>query len=238
MAKLLFNAVPIKLKIGEKARYRLAVRQNGQIGEKTFKKRVAKRCGYDESVVGCVMDGCGGQMGEELANGNRVDIGWLHAFNVCRGSADSSKDPWDPSKNRLVASFYAKGVLKECLDSVEMQNVTDGPSVFILHIADTEAVIDGTISGTTDVLARATGSGLKVDPDSPEEGIWLEDAKDVIVAVATVVEAASEYVSFRFAELPPDGTYTLVIASRNGMGEDFGVAMGRRKVTVCAVAGE
>ena len=238
MAKLLFNAVPIKLKIGEKARYRLAVRQNGQIGEKTFKKRVAKRCGYDESVVGCVMDGCGGQMGEELANGNRVDIGWLHAFNVCRGSAASSREPWNPSKNRLVAAFYAKGVLKDCLDDVEMVNVTEGPSVVIQHVADTVAVIDGTITGTTDVLVRATGSGLDVDPDSPEEGIWLEDSKGVVAAVATVVESTNIDVSFRFATLPADGTYTLVIASRNGMGEDFGVAMGRRKVSVAATAGE
>ena len=238
MAKLLFYTVPVKLKSGEKPCYRFIVKHNGRIGEKSFKKRLAKRCGYSQNVVACVMDACGDQMGEELANGNRVDIGWLHAFNVCHGSAKSSREPWNSKKNRIAAAFFAKGVLSECLKGAEMENVTNGPSVSIKRVWDTVAGIDNTISGTANVLARATGAGLEVNPESPDEGIWLEDQNGVVAAVATVTESTNIEVSFRFATLPPDGSYTLVIASRNNMGEEFGVAMARKKVTVCAVAGE
>ena len=114
--------------------------------------------------------------------------------------------------------------------------MTDGPKVVILHVADTVAQIDGTISGTGAVDVFITGTGLAVDLVSAEEGVWLQDGEDVVQAVATVTEATSTTLACRFASLPSDGTYTLVVASRDGQGASAGVSMGKRKVTVRAVA--
>ena len=232
MAKLLFSTVPINLKIGEKRKYRLIPHHNGQVGEKTFKNRVARRCGYDDVVVGCAMDGCGSQLSEELANGNSVDLGWGRVYLTAQGSAESANEPWNASKHKLVTTIVAKGTLKTCLEGMEMVNVTVGATVTIQHVADTVTQTDGTISGTTDVDVRVTGNGLAVDPDSEDEGVWLEDSKGIILAVATVTEATTTALSCRFATLPPDGTYTLVVASRGGLGAAFGVSTGTRKVSV------
>lgn len=234
--RIKYSAVPTNLTVGTRAVNRLVVQHNGKTGKSTFEERVAKRCGYDKSVVTCVNDGCGSQLCEELSNGNRVDLGWSYAMLTAQGSSESTREPWNPAKNRLAASFIAKDPVKTCLEGVELVNVTAGAKVMILHVSDSVAVIDGTISGTSDVDVRITGNGLALDIAAADEGVWLEDAKGVIQAVATVTETATTSLACRFATLPEDGTYTLVVASRNGLGADYGVAMGRRKVNVCAEA--
>ena len=234
--RIRYSAAPTGLNVGGKVVNHLIVHHNGKTGKTTFEERVARRCGYDKSVVTCVNDGCGTQMCEELGNGNRVDLGWLYAMLTAQGSSESTREPWNPEKNRLVATFLAKDPVKTCLDGAELVNVTAGAKVVVLHVADSVAVIDGTISGTANVDVRITGNGLALDIAASDEGVWLEDAKGVIQAVATVTETATTALACRFATLPEDGQYTLVVASRNGLGEDYGVAMGRRKVTVCAEA--
>lgn len=236
--KIPFTVVPTNLLVGNKPVYRLVIRHNGRISEKTFKSRVARRCGYDDAVVGCVLEAAGTQTAEELGNGNRLDGGWYAAYLNAQGSSDSIREPWDRKKHHVVPTLLPKEVLKTCLDDAELVNVTAGATVTILHAADEVAQIDGTISGTANVDVRITGNGLALDMAAEDEGVWLEDAKGVIQAVATVTETATTTLSCRFATLPEDGQYTLVVASRNGLGADYGVSMGRRKVTVLAVAGE
>ena len=233
-----YTVVPTKILVGEKPVNRIVVQHNGKTGESTFKSRVARRCGYDESVVGCVMDGCGNQLKEEFAAGNRSDLGWAYAYLTAHGSADSINEPWDGRKHRLVSNFVAKEPLKSCLEGVEMVNITAGAKVVVLHVSDMVAQIDGTISGTSNVDVCVTGNGLALDIAAEDEGVWLEDDKGVVQAVATVMEATTTTLSCRFPSLPADGSYTLVVASRNGLGAEYGVAMGKRKVAVCAVAGE
>lgn len=234
--RIKYSVVPTGLKVGNKIVNHLLVHHNGKVGQTTFNERVAKRCGYDTSVVGCVWNACGSQLGEELVNGNRVDLGWLYAYLTAQGSSESIREPWNSTKNRLTPTFLAKVGLKTCLNEAEKVNVTAGATVMVQHVADSVAVVDGMISGTTDVDVRITGNGLAVDISAEDEGVWLEDAKGIVQAVATVTEATTTSLACRFATLPPDGTYTLVVSSRNGLGPEYGVAMGRRKVTVCAEA--
>ena len=236
--KVCYTAVPTNLQVGNKPVYRMVIQHNGKVSEKTFKARVARRCGYDESVVGCVMDAAGTQTREELGNGYRVDGGWYFAMLNAQGSSDSIREPWDSKKHHLVATLLPKGTLKTCLDNAELVNVTAGATVTVLHVADVVAQTDGTISGTADVEVVITGNGLAIDLAAEDEGVWLEDANGVIQSVATVTEATTTTLVCRFATLPEDGKYTLVVASRNGLGANYGIAMGKRKVTVCAVAGE
>lgn len=236
--KIGYNPILTNFKVGDKPVYRMAVQHNGKVGEKTFMERVAHRCGYDGAVVGCVMNAAGTQLSEELLNGNRVDAIWCSANINAQGSSNSIREPWNSKKHRLVATLLPKGPLKTCLEGAELVNVASGATVNVVHVADSVAMIDGTISGTSNVDVRITGNGLAVDADAEDEGIWLEDQKGVIQAIATVTETATTTVACCFATLPADGTYTLVVASRNGLGAGYGVAMGKRKVTVCAVAGE
>ena len=235
MKRLYFTTVPVKLKVGEKRLYRMVVQHNGQIGEETFKARVARRCGHDVSVVNGVMGGFQGQIREELENGNCVNWGWGGARLTAKGSAESVGEPWNPEKHRLVAVVAAKGDLKNCLADFDMVNTTVGATVVVQHVADTVNQTDGVIGGVSDVEVRVTGNGLAVDAEAEGEGVWIEDAKGVVQAVATVTEATTTTLGCRFATLPADGTYWLVVASRNGLGEAYGVGTGRKKITVCAV---
>ena len=234
--RIKYSVVPTGFKVGDKIVNHLVVHHNGKVGQTTFIERVARRCGYDPSVVGCVWNACGTQIGEELVNANRSDLGWLYSYLTAQGGSDSIREPWNSGKNRLVATFLAKGPLKTCLDGAETVNVTAGATVMVLHVADSVTVVDGIICGTSNVDVRITGTGLAVDISAADEGVWLEDAKGIVQAVATVTEATTTSLACRFATLPPDGTYTLVVSSRNGLGPEYGVAMGRRKVTVRAEA--
>ena len=84
-----------------------------------------------------------------------------------------------------------------------------------------------------------SGSGMKVNPEAEDEGCWLADYTTHEVLVKGVVMASTTTtIDVTFHTLPPDGTYWFTVASRGGRGTDYGVSIGRKKVTVKAVAPE
>ena len=118
-------------------------------------------------------------------------------------------------------------------------NVTEAVSVVIRRVLDSVYETDGYLTGTGEVHALMSGSGLGVNPAAEDEGCWLADYEtQAIVKVGTVTSATTTTLDVTFDSLPEDGTYWLVVAARNGRADEYGVSIGRRKVTVKAVPEE
>jgi len=79
---------------------------------------------------------------------------------------------------------------------------------------------------------------LTVDPERPDEGVWLEKPikrrgqKHVPLARAEIVELASCQIRCRFAELPRPGRYNLVVGTRGEKGPSYKLRCVRHPVRV------
>lgn len=215
----------------ERPCYSAYVLHNGTVRSQTLMERVARRCGYDASIVGCVWSGTFAQMREEFRNGNRIDLDEVSGGLNVQGLFKGLNDPWDPARHSLVPSLAAKGNLRTCLAGMSAENMTDAPTVVVKRVMDLVAKIDGTISGTAPVSVYVSGTNLLVDTSAEDEGAWLEDSSGTIVAKAAVTDSTSLTLNCTFSELPADGTYWFAVAGRGGI-PDGGVSVGRRKVTV------
>ena len=83
-----------------------------------------------------------------------------------------------------------------------------------------------------------TGNMLYIDPAKEDEGVWLLDSRNRIVAKLALVSSTTTSVVFRTpAALPEDGQYKIMIQTRNGESDDeYTVATLVRNVTVEAAA--
>ena len=74
------------------------------------------------------------------------------------------------------------------------------------------------------------GKRLGISPDNLDEGVWLADQETgKIVSAATVEHSDSQTIDCVFLEPPEPGTYTLVVACRNGAQESLAPAIAKIK---------
>lgn len=219
--------------------YRAIVVNNGVIDIRLLSKAIATDCGLKPAVVQSILELFFEQLKTEFRNGMRVNLEQLEGGLAIQGSTKSANEPWSSGNLKLVAYLNAKGELKSPFDGIVPINVTDAPAVVVRRALDIINELDGYLIGEGAVNALISGSGLAVNTEAEDEGCWLADYKtQAIVKVGTVTAATSYTLDVTFDSLPEDGTYWLVVASRDQRGSESGVSIGRRKVTVRAVPEE
>ena len=79
------------------------------------------------------------------------------------------------------------------------------------------------------------GVNMAIDPDQPDEGVWLENGKGTVVCRAEVSFSDAQVVDCCFHDPVKPGKYTLVLANRAGKkGSDYKLCRHCREVTVVA----
>lgn len=200
-------------------------------------RRTAVRCGgVDDAFVDCVIKTYYGQVRQSLAQGKRVDSLFFTAGTTVHGLFDSSDAPWDPVRHSFEAHLTPRGALKEATAELTGVNVTKGANVAVKSVLqDADGAEEGVIElydGLTELSLLIAGVGLQVDVEAADEGTFLLDAKTgEVVATGRVTNATAITLDCAFDLVEP-GQYVLAVASRNGMGASYGVAMGKRKVSV------
>lgn len=233
MAKLNYKTRLSRLKKGNRPCYQAWVAHNGTISKDEIVRSVAQRSGLSEAMVNCVLELFYQTIQEDIAKGFRFDAGQLGGGAYIQGAFESLDDQWNPDRHRLVVRLNAKGSLRSALKGHTPVNVTDGAKVSVRSVLDEAHAEDGMIIGVTDVSVQVSGTGLSVDAAAEDEGCWLANAATgAIVAQATVTDSSDTMLDCTFGELPPDGEYMFVVASRGGLGAGYGVAMGRKRVLV------
>ena len=215
-------------KKGERPCYAARIKNNGTIGQDAFLSRIAELSGETKERVRFTWDLAMSEIARCLKNGNRVELEVLSGGIGVQGTFASANASWDPAKNALVPFVNAKGDLKKALEGLSAENVTEGAVLSIKSVLDTDRKEDGVISALT---VYVSGVNLK-QTDREDEGVWLEDADGEIVAKAAVTRSDTTTVDCSFPTLPAPGKYRLVIAGRNGAGEEFGVSMAKKNVEV------
>ena len=233
MATLQYKTVLANLNPGEKARYRAVVMTNGSVGLANLATSIHQKTGLETTVVKYICELFLKEIAKRLENGTRVEIEDLFSgYLSINGLFDAQNSPWDKSKHRVVPHFSAKGSMRKVFEGVEATNVTQGNHVTIRRVLDTVLKVNGKIMSGENVTVYISGLNLAVDPAQEDEGCWLEKDDGTIVARSEVTGSTQTTLDCRFATVPAPGVYNIVVASRGGLGPEFGVSIARRSVEV------
>lgn len=203
--------------------------------------QTATACGgANPAFVRCVRNTYFDKVGAALNTGKRIESEDFRGGLAVHGTFSSSDAPWDPEVNYITPYLTPCGRLKAATKGLTAVNVTAGPRVQLRSVMqDVEGATEGIIvpvEGGAELLLA--GNGFLLDVEAGDENVTLRDVKTgEVKATGRVTATMSTTLDVTFDELPPAGKYLLVVASRAGMGMDYGVAEGRRKVTVQAEGG-
>jgi hypothetical protein len=95
---------------------------------------------------------------------------------------------------------------------------------------DNVAMEEGVLTVPSKVLVA--GNNILIDSTHDDEGVWLVDKNGDVVATPTVLSNDASLLDLGFGELPPNGSYALLVKARTGASTDFAPAVARRNVTV------
>ena len=232
--KLQYKTVLTPFEVGGKAIYRAVPITNGTVDLKRLAADIKARTGLDEAVVKYVCELIVKAIVANVKNGKRVNIeNLLGAVASIKGAFPTADAPFDAAVNKVVANVYAKDELNSAFEGIECENVTQGNHVVIRRVLDTVLKENGKIMAGENVTVYVSGLNLAVDATQTDEGCWLENAADgTIVATAEVTGSTSTTLDARFATTPAPGVYNFVVASRGGLGTDYGVSIARRSVEI------
>jgi len=147
----------------------------------------------------------------------------------CQGQFATMSGPWVPGANMLVAGAVTLDPMKSALAGIIPENNTEGAKPFINSVYDTVTGIYDVITGTD--LISIAGSDLAVDMTKSDEGVWLRNASGTETKLNTA-ESDLQIVKAALTTALTPGAYTLIVRTRSGLGEEYGVAEATRRVTV------
>ena len=169
---------------------------------------------------------------EILQSGRNVSLDWVTFTISLTGSFEKSNSPFTPGQNALMVRAHARSVLRDCLADVTPRNSTGGLKAAILSVMDNVLMQEGIVAVPSKVLVA--GDNILIDPTHDDEGVWLLTKDGDVAATPAVLANDASTLDLDFGELPPDGTYTLVVKARTGASTDLAPAVARRAVTVQA----
>ena len=215
---------------GESPRWRGQLITIGSVGQAQVAADVADALGMDAINVLHVMRGTNKVILEHVRRGQTVNME-LVGFNInLTGSFDGGDAPFDPERNALRVSAYAKTILRDCLKGVTPRNVTHGLKATIFSIQDNVAHEEGVITVASKILVA--GTNIYMDAAAEDEWCGLFTKQGELAARANVLRNDSATADLSFDELPADGDYVLTIFARNGAPADRLPATARRIVKV------
>ena len=235
MDNIVFSLTKVPDAITDRAVYTAHVQTNGTVGRDELAERLAGRTKQDVSLWKYFLDALSDEIMTQLLAGYRINLGQLTTGFAIRGAFMSEDEAFDPAKHQLVATIRTLDPLRSAMSAVSPENVTLGLTCTVAAVMDAVTKRLSEITGTDRVLIQ--GQKLGISPDNPDEGVWLADPKTgEIVATATVERSDSQTIDCGFENPPEPGTYTLVVACRNGMRESLKPATAKVKNVVVKAA--
>ncbi|MBR1588875.1 MAG: hypothetical protein IJ658_11190 [Kiritimatiellae bacterium] len=199
------------------------------VGTAQIVSDVADNLGMDPINVLRVQRGTDEAIVARIKRGQNVNMELVGYSIVLTGSFDGSDGTFDPERNMLRVSAYAKPILRDCLKGIVPRNVTQRLKATIFSVQDSVAHEEGVVTVPSVVLVA--GTNIHMGPND-DEWCGLFTKKGELAARATVLANDGGTANLSFGELPADGEYTLTIFARNGAPTDRQPAVARRAVIV------
>ena len=191
---------------------------------------IARRTGYMPTAVRAVFMAAREVVRENQARGNITYIDGVASIrNYLKGAFDGLYGPWVKGRNYLLVDAVEMDPFKSILASFVPVNRTEGAKPVINTVLDETTLVYDVITGT-DVFSIA-GSDLAPDATKDDEYVALVDAHGVETK-AVIDFSDLQNVKAHLESALLAGEYTLKVYTRSGLGDEFGVHVAARKITV------
>lgn len=205
---------------------------NARVDESRLAERFAAQLRVGVAEAQYFIDSLSGLIVKELQAGNQVDFPLVSFYPRLSGSLPA-KDA-DPAGSGLYmqgcvrARRQLRDALKNCLKPV---NVLSPGRVTIHDVLDVD-LQRRCVVGIGHVIHIA-GINVEIDPDAPDEGVWLESSGGKVLARAEVFDSDLQTVSCRFTDPVPPGKCSLVLGNRaNSKGGNYSLLTRRFEIEV------
>ena len=203
--------------------------------ERTMSRRetyeyLAERTGYKATAIRAVFMAAAEFIRENQRKGNITFIDGVASIrNYVRGSFDTLSGPWVKGRNVLMVNAVEMEPFKTILVGVVPSNNTEGAKPVINTVLDETTLVYDVITGT-DTFSIA-GADLAPDTTKEDEYVALVDVHG-IETKAEITFSDLQNVKAHLASSLLAGEYTLKVYTRSGLGDQFGVHVASRKITV------
>ena len=203
--------------------------------ERTMSRRetyeyLAERTGYKATAIRAVFMAAAEFIRENQRKGNITFIDGVASIrNYVRGAFDGLSGPWVKGRNVLMVNAVEMEPFKSLLVAVIPTNKTEGAKPTINTVLDETTLVYDVITGT-DTFSIA-GADLAPDATKEDEYVALVDAHG-IETKAEITFSDLQNVKAHLESSLLAGEYTLKVYTRSGLGDQFGVHVASRKVTV------
>ena len=200
------------------------------LSRREFYDLVAGRTGYKPTAVKAVFMALAEYIRENQRRGNITYIDGVASIrNYVRGSFAGLAGPWVKGVNYLSVKAVEMDPFKALLAAVVPTNKTEGAKPAINTVLDETTLVYDVITGT-DGFSIA-GADLAPDATKEDEFVSFADAHGVETK-AEITFSDLQNVKAHLASALAPGEYTLKVHTRSGLGDQFGVRVASRKVTV------
>ncbi len=203
--------------------------------ERTMSRRetyeyLAERTGYKATAIRAVFMAAAEFIRENQRKGNITFIDGVASIrNYVRGSFASLSGPWVKGRNVLMVNAVEMEPFKSLLAAILPTNNTEGAKPVINTVLDETTLVYDVITGT-DTFSIA-GADLAPDTTKEDEYVALVDVHG-IETKAEITFSDLQNVKAHLASSLLAGEYTLKVYTRSGLGDQFGVHVASRKITV------
>ena len=190
----------------------------------------AEHTGYRATAVRAVFKALAEFVRSNQALGNITYIdGVASVRNYVRGAFEGLSGPWVKGVNLLVVNAVEMDPFKSLLAGMVPANNTEGAKPAINTVLDETTREYDVITGTD--LFSIAGSDLAPDAEKDDEYVALV-SKDGAETRAAIEFSDLQNVKARLGAALPAGEYTLKVYTRSGLGDEFGVHVATRRVSI------
>ena len=190
----------------------------------------AEHTGYRATAVRAVFKALAEFVRSNQALGNITYIdGVASVRNYVRGAFEGLSGPWVKGVNLLVVNAVEMDPFKSLLAGIVPANNTEGAKPAINTVLDETTREYDVITGTD--LFSIAGSDLAPDAEKDDEYVALV-SKEGAETRAAIEFSDLQNVKARLGAALPAGEYTLKVYTRSGLGDEFGVHVATRRVSI------
>ena len=205
--------------------------------ERTMSKKevyayCAEKTGFTPTQVRAAFMALAEYIRENQGRGNITFLDEVTSIrNYVLGAFEGLAGPWVKGKNLLIVKSVEMDPFKSIVSDATLINNMEGAKPVINTVFDEETGEYGEIR-IGNVFSIA-GADLAPDGTKDDEYVALLNDMGTVVCKATINYSDLQNVKgvFEGVEVEP-GEYTLVVCTRSGMGEEYGVKSATRKVSV------
>ena len=182
---------------------------------KEIETGIASICGYNEIVVGAVLDSMEKFICQSIQSGCKLDFGTFGVGLSVRANFPAANSPFDPSKHKLAVDIRPGVAMRKAIAKVVPSNITDVAEPRIV------GVISAKHQDTSNYFkilcgdeCEMVGCNLPVNVTGPDEGVWLESRQGDRVATGRITRGDDTLIYFVFDGPIEIGEYWLVVGCR------------------------